>query len=446
MNVLKLIIGPVVTHTKRIPFMVNDKIVRLISCFAQNKNYLEHSPRLRRLKVNVIPSLNLPKRKLDKVIDTPTKEKIRKRSERAQKRSKFVGDLFGASNELDQTQEQTSSDFEELANELINEARVQISNKEPILTFDKCIQVDPLYQPPGFKSTIMDLIRNDSDILAFTGIPTLLKFKKIVEVGELIVFRLNYNTEFVLDVHHRILLTLIKLKLNISYKCLCVLFSISKSTCANYFYNTIDLLYLILKPLIIWPSKNSIENNIPRCFINFMSTRVIVDGTETAIETPKCLACRIRTYSFYKGRHTIKFMVGISPDGLITFVSDVFGGKASDKHIFETGGILNKCEIGDSVMADKGFLIEESCTNAGVKLIRPPFLRKNKQLSLNDGVANTEIAKARVHIERAIQRIKIYHIFKNKMPWKCMCKIDKIVYIVCGITNISNPIIGNDGF
>lgn len=67
-----------------------------------------------------------------------------------------------------------------------------------------------------------------------------------------------------------------------------------------------------MKSLIIWPSKTTIEKNIPKCFINFLSTRVIVDGTETAVETPKCLACRIRTYSFYKGRHTIKFMVGIS--------------------------------------------------------------------------------------------------------------------------------------
>lgn len=128
---------------------------------------------------------------------------------------------------------------------------------------------------------------------------------------------------------------------------------------------------------------------------------------------------------------------------LITFLSDVFGGKASDKHIFEIFGILQKCEVGDSVMADKEFLIEESCTKAGVKLICQPFFKKNKQLSLEDGMKNTKIAKARVHIERAIQRIKIYHIFKDKM---CMCKVDKILHILCGIANISNPIIGNDGF
>jgi len=78
----------------------------------------------------VISSLNLPKRKLAKVIDTPRKEKMQKRSERAQKRSKFVEDLFSASNELEHTQEHASSDFEDLATELVYEASVQISNKE----------------------------------------------------------------------------------------------------------------------------------------------------------------------------------------------------------------------------------------------------------------------------------------------------------------------------
>ncbi|CAH1720476.1 unnamed protein product [Aphis gossypii] len=201
----------------------------------------------RRLKGNVVPSINLPKRKHDKIINTPTKQKMHKRAEQAKKRSTVGQDLFGTSNiSLDNTSPTIDtgqiSDIEELATELQDINSVQILDKENItLHFDKCIQVDGLYRPPGFRSTIMDLIRNDSDILAFTGVPTLVKFQKIVEVGELIVNRLHYNTQFTLDIYHQILLTLIKLKLNISYKCLCVLFSISKSTCKNYFYNTIDL-------------------------------------------------------------------------------------------------------------------------------------------------------------------------------------------------------------
>lgn len=64
-----------------------------------------------------------------------------------------------------------------------------------------------------------------------------------------------------------------------------------------------------------------------------MSTRAIVDGT--AVEILKSLSYCIRTY-FTKIRHTI---VDISPDGLITLLSDVFNGKDSDKHVFEI------CEI-----------------------------------------------------------------------------------------------------
>jgi len=88
-------------------------------------------------------------------------------------------------------------------------------------------------------------------------------------------------------------------------------------------------------------------------------------------------------------------MIGISPDGLVSFLSPVYGGRASDKFIFNDNGILNKCKEGDSIMVDKGFLIDKECTDRGVKLHRPPFLGKQKQLSSDDGIVNCEIARAK---------------------------------------------------
>jgi len=62
-------------------------------------NNLEPSQLIsRRLKGNVVPSINLPKRKHDKIINTPTKQKMHKRAERAKKRSTVGQDLFGTSN------------------------------------------------------------------------------------------------------------------------------------------------------------------------------------------------------------------------------------------------------------------------------------------------------------------------------------------------------------
>ncbi|CAG5003224.1 unnamed protein product [Parnassius apollo] len=60
-----------------------------------------------------------------------------------------------------------------------------------------------------------------------------------------------------------------------------------------------------------------------------------------------------------------KFNIGITPSGLITEISASYGGRASNKHIVNESGILNKCEFNDGVMVDKGYRIEsESSASA----------------------------------------------------------------------------------
>jgi len=45
-------------------------------------------------------------------------------------------------------------------------------------------------------------------------------------------------------------------------------------------------------------------------------------------------------------------IVGIAPDGLITFLSSVCGGRASVKFIFVDSGISDKCTERDAIMVD----------------------------------------------------------------------------------------------
>ena len=42
-----------------------------------------------------------------------------------------------------------------------------------------------------------------------------------------------------------------------------------------------------------------------------------------------------------------------APSGLVTFVSSLYAGSISDKHITMVSGILDLLESGDQVMADK---------------------------------------------------------------------------------------------
>ena len=69
-----------------------------------------------------------------------------------------------------------------------------------------------------------------------------------------------------------------------------------------------------------------------------------------------------------------------------------------------------RLEQGDSVMADKGFTIEHLCEARGAILNIAPFLRNDKQLSSEDLVKTRRIASLRIHVERAMERIKIFHI------------------------------------
>ena len=57
-------------------------------------------------------------------------------------------------------------------------------------------------------------------------------------------------------------------------------------------------------------------------------------------------------------------------------MSKAYGGRRSNKAILLNEQLLLKLNHGDAVMVDKGFLIENECTELGIKLIRPSFFTK----------------------------------------------------------------------
>jgi len=60
------------------------------------------------------------------------------------------------------------------------------------------------------------------------------------------------------------------------------------------------------------------------------------------------------TFSSYKSHNTAKFLIAISPTGVVIFVSKCWGGRTSDKLITTKSGFLDKLTYGD-VPADRGF-------------------------------------------------------------------------------------------
>ena len=68
-------------------------------------------------------------------------------------------------------------------------------------------------------------------------------------------------------------------------------------------------------------------------------------------------------------------------------------------------------------MVDKGFTIATELLKVGADLVIPPFLTAARSQFTEQEVTDTHsIARVRVHVERAIRRMKCYHVFDRVVP------------------------------
>ena len=76
--------------------------------------------------------------------------------------------------------------------------------------------------------------------------------------------------------------------------------------------------------------------------------------------------------------------------------------------------------LGDVVIADKEFTISDVLEPNGVGLNIPPFLGFRSQQTtseVTEVIATQEIIRhQRIHVERAINKVKNFHIFNQVIP------------------------------
>ena len=142
----------------------------------------------------------------------------------------------------------------------------------------------------------------------------------------------------------QLLIFLTKAKLDFPFFVLAREYSTTRTTITNvfftYMYALNEILFRGLMDTV--PSTNKNQASQPDTFGNFLNCRVIIDCTEFRITTPRQdLNAAVASYSNYKHNLTGKFLVGVAPNGTITYVSDGFPGNTSDKVITERSGILS---------------------------------------------------------------------------------------------------------
>lgn len=151
--------------------------------------------------------------------------------------------------------------------------------------------------------TICDYIDSDAKLNSLTGLHSF----KLLELIEELVQKIYRVCR--VRLRERLILTFMKLKTSIAYVILAVLFgNTSSQTCKNVFFEILSVLSVALKPAISIPTRQEIKCNLPKCFEMFQNVVLVLDCTELKVQLPKCLCCRVKCYSHYKGGTTIKFM------------------------------------------------------------------------------------------------------------------------------------------
>jgi len=301
-----------------------------------------------------------------------------------------------------------------------------------------------------YKLTEEGLQNDDKKVSYYTGLPQFLTLMALYNLLEAFIPSSKFLeiTKF-----QKLMLVLMKLRLNLPTQDLAYRFAISKSSASRIFDQIINIMYVRTKELIYWPDRDELQLTMPMEFRKFFNLKcsTIIDCFEIFIERPSALLARAKTWSNYKHHNTVKYLIGITPQGTISFISKGWGGRASDKHITENCGLLEKLLPGDLVLADRGFDIQESVGIYCAEVKIPSFTKGKSQLSAPDIELTRKIAHVRIHVERVIGLVRNkYSILQGTIPIDYLSTqsdslelptIDKIVTVCCALSNMCESVV-----
>ena len=310
------------------------------------------------------------------------------------------------------------------------------------------------------------LLTSDSKVNFYTGLPNLETFNTIFEFMEDKVHKMNYwrGPKYVavrkirtplfhrspkkhgpkrkLSLKDELLLCLMKIRLGLIHEDLADRFKVSPGTVSSIVTTWLKALAKHLRHLISWTRREYIQAQLPsRISRQYPYLRAIIDCTEIYIERPRDLLMQSHTWSDYKKSNTAKILVAITLRGAFSFVSEAFGGRATDKYIVYNSGFLDLIEPYDQIMADNGFAIQADLLMKNAELVKPPPAKGFEQAPHCHVMATKKVANIRIHVERAIQRLKTFRILSGTFPISMISLLDEVITVCASICNLDRMLI-----
>ena len=295
---------------------------------------------------------------------------------------------------------------------------------------------------------------NSARLSFYTGFPDTAAFDAFFNFIKLMAVRMDYKGTGKVKEGHKtgpsrklslideFLMTCMRLKVGLLEVDLAERFQVSVTTVSRTVVTWVCLLHSVLtQDISFWMERHEVDTLMPPpAFINlgYSDVRIILDATEIRIERPSHPQIQRSTWSEYKHGNTLKGLVGISPNGCVTFVI----WRLYLRHtVNSTIWLLHKLTAGVAIMADRGFDMRHETSKEGIRLYIPPFTRGRKALSYVDAKDTRTIACLRIDVERAIRRMKSFHILNGSPLSLTLVPLADQIFSVCAfLTNFQTPL------
>ena len=109
---------------------------------------------------------------------------------------------------------------------------------------------------------------------------------------------------------------------------------------------------------------------------------------------------------------TAKLLVRITPTGVVSFTPPLKTGSISDEEIVRQSGLLDLCEEGDAVMADKGSVIQPK------------------------GLHTPHVASLRILVQRNVWNLKQSKFLSGVIPLFSKPILDRIIFVCAAVANL----------
>jgi len=292
-------------------------------------------------------------------------------------------------------------------------------------------------------------VADEEIIKYFTGLPTFDVLKAMFCHIEMYMDASQHP----ISKFQQYILTLMCVRLNIGFDLLSHIFRVPVKIVSKIFSRVLQVMFSRYGALVSWPLRENLFPNVPLLYretfgqqivviVDTLELSVVIDSIEVVMDRPSNHGPSPSTVvSDYSNQTYVKFLVGLSPQGAVLFISKGFGDNVSEKELVETSGFLQNLLPGDIILGQRGSSVHEvvQVTAKSSKMRVQPYEWNNHQ----------DTSKLQIHVERTVDIFKrTFKFWSSGLPVEFFnvtneepAAVDKMILVCCALINASLTVV-----